>query len=296
MSKSTKIAIFAFDFNPLIPAIMKRIEFLAPVESMRGNLSGNQVLLYAENNNPAYEAPNGTQYARNYATRYVGAKRSATNLKYFAVRTKNAATLNAVTRKNMALTGAIAVIISRLMTAEPATWTAINNAFNYLKSNNLLPEGVKTFRKWVDLNLRKMLKFYEDHWSFTQASISFEVANPFNVNAESLALPRKSWVKFAQVLAFNSNVSSKSGIYFKVDGLTMFSPFKATQAPSSFTEIIAIAGADNPNMTSNLQGLDVDGSNNVTYNGVQLYTPAGVAVKASDIIAGSNYTTIAPTA
>lgn len=274
---------------------MKRIEFVAPVESMRGNLSGNQVLQYAENNNPAYEAPNGTQYARNYATRYVGAKRSATNLKYFAVRTKNAATLNAVTRKNMALTGAVASIISRLMTSQSAKWASINSAFNYLKSNNLLPEGVKTFRKWVDLNLRNMLKFYQTSWSFTQASISFTVDNPFDITVGDLALPRANWVKFAQSLAFDSDAVSKSGIYFKVDGLTMFSPFKATQAPSSFGEIIALVDAGNPNMAANLQGLAVSDAN-VTYNGVQLYTAAGVAVKSTDIVAGVNYTTIAPTA
>lgn len=296
MSKSAKIAIFAFVFNPLIPAIMKRIDFLAPVESMRGNLSGNQVLLYAENNNPAYEAPNGKQYARNYSTRYIGAKRSATNLKYFAVRTKNAATLNAVTRKNMALTGAVASIISRLMTTQSATaWTQINNAFNYLKSNNLLPEGVKTFRKWVDLNLRNMLKFNRGDWSFTQASITFVVFNPFDVDNDDagvLTLPRGNWVKFAQSLAYNFGASSKSGIYFKADGLTMFSPFKATQQPSTFADILAL---ENPNMKAQLSGLTVSGSN-VLYNSMQLYTSAGVAVQATDIVAGVNYTTIAPTA
>lgn len=274
---------------------MKRIEFVAPVESMRGNLSGNQDLQYAENNNPAYEAPNGTQYARNYATRYVGAKRSATNLKYFAVRTKNAATLNAVTRKNMALTGSVASIISRLMTTQSATWTKINNAFNYLKSNNLLPEGVKTFRKWVDLNLRNMLKFNLGDWSFTQASISFVVFNPFDVDNDDagvLTLPRGNWVKFAQSLAYNFGASSKSGIYFKVDGLTMFSPFKATQQPSSFADILAL---DNPNMKAQLSGLTISGTA-VLYNGLPLYNASGTAVAATDIVAGINYTTIAPTA
>lgn len=272
---------------------MKRIDFLAPVESMRGNLSGNQVLQYAENNNPAYEAPNGTQYARNYSTRYIGAKRSATNLKYFAVRTKNAATLNAVTRKNMALTGAVASIISRLMTTETATWASINSAFNYIKSNNLLPEGVKTFRKWVDLNLRNMLKFNQEDWSFNQASISFVVFNPFQVDYdEGITLPRALWVKFAQSLAFNASANSRSGIYFKADGLTMFSPFKATQQPSTFADIKALG---NLNMVAQLSGITIE-STNVLFNGLQLYTPAGVAVKSTDIIGGTNYTTIAPTA
>ena len=54
---------------------MKRIEFIAPVESMRGNLSGNQSLEYALNNNPAYDAPDGVQYARNYQPRLAPIKR-----------------------------------------------------------------------------------------------------------------------------------------------------------------------------------------------------------------------------
>ena len=69
---------------------MRRIEFIAPVEALRGNLSGKQRLLYAENDNPAWEAPEGKHYARNYKPRYIGAKRSATGKTYFVTRTKHA--------------------------------------------------------------------------------------------------------------------------------------------------------------------------------------------------------------
>lgn len=43
---------------------MKRIEFIAPVEAMRGNLSGKQDLLYVENDNKAYEGPVGQTQLR----------------------------------------------------------------------------------------------------------------------------------------------------------------------------------------------------------------------------------------
>ena len=55
---------------------MKRIEFISPVEAMRGNLSRTkQTLLYAENDNPAWDAPvDKRSYARNYQPIFVGAK------------------------------------------------------------------------------------------------------------------------------------------------------------------------------------------------------------------------------
>lgn len=70
---------------------MRSIEFLAPVESMRGNLSGNQVLEYPTQNNRAWDAPSGkVSFASNYNTRYIGAKRAANGLKYFAVKQRHA--------------------------------------------------------------------------------------------------------------------------------------------------------------------------------------------------------------
>lgn len=94
---------------------MRGIEFLAPVEAMRGNLSGNQVLDYPTNDNSAWDAPAGrTSYARNYQTRYVGAKRSSTGLKYFSVRTKSAVANTALTRLQQAALGASRVIYEQL--------------------------------------------------------------------------------------------------------------------------------------------------------------------------------------
>lgn len=94
---------------------MKRIEFIAPVESMRGNLSGNQVLEYAENNNPAFEAPAGVQYARNYQPRFIGAKRSATGKKYFQIKTKSATRINAGTKLKMALLGGTGAVRAAIL-------------------------------------------------------------------------------------------------------------------------------------------------------------------------------------
>lgn len=94
---------------------MKRIEFIAPVESMRGNLSGKQELVYAQNDNPAFDAPEGRQYARNYSARYIGAKRSKDLLKYFQVRRKSATFISDTTKAAMAAFGGAAALVAVIL-------------------------------------------------------------------------------------------------------------------------------------------------------------------------------------
>lgn len=86
---------------------MKRIEFIAPVEAMRGNLSGKQSkLVYNPNNNPAWGAnDNERSYALNYQPSFIGAKRS-NGLKYFQVKTKSAVTMTSAMREQCALLAA----------------------------------------------------------------------------------------------------------------------------------------------------------------------------------------------
>lgn len=80
----------------------KSIRYIAPVESMSGNLSGNQRKLYAENNNPAWDAPNGTQYAKSYKPRFVGREIARTGKVTFSVKTKTATKLDVASRRRMA--------------------------------------------------------------------------------------------------------------------------------------------------------------------------------------------------
>lgn len=84
---------------------MKRITVAYPFEDVRGKLAGNQVLEYAENNNPAFDAPTGRQYARNYKACMIACKRSATGKTYFQIKTKTATKVNAGSKLRMALLG-----------------------------------------------------------------------------------------------------------------------------------------------------------------------------------------------
>ena len=86
---------------------MKRIEFIAPVDAMRGNLSGNKTpLVYNPDNNPAWGAPDDVRsYALNYQPQFIGAKRS-NGLKFFQVKTRSAVTMSSAMREQCALLAA----------------------------------------------------------------------------------------------------------------------------------------------------------------------------------------------
>lgn len=193
---------------------MKRIEFIAPVESMRGNLSGKQELLYAENNNPAFDAPAGRQYAKNYQPRFIGAKRASDNLKYFAVKTKSATLISPATKKNMALTGGVGAIYAAILAA-PTMRARLEYAWkDYFHST-------KTFRAFLDSYLRDMLSRKA---RLIQIGRDVEgdiitVGNPWNASTTASYIPEISpevLVKFWLLLGAIDGGAAP--IYFTVDG------------------------------------------------------------------------------
>lgn len=270
---------------------MKRIEFIAPVESMRGNLSGNQSLEYADNNNPAYDAPNGVQYARNYQPRFIGAKRGSDGLKYFAVRTKTATNLKASTRRAMAIVGVTAAIRSALMSGHAADYAKMQQAFEYLKAKEQLPEGQDTFKKWFDANVKQMLVYKKATWSFTQSSISFTINNPYNLaSAQALVIKQAVWVKFADIFAFAG--AQGGGVYFSIDGSAIFAPYDEGGTLPTFNTI----SKTNPHMTTLYAPMAVSGQN-LTWNSQEVYTSTGVKVESdAKVIKDEKYTTAAPIA
>lgn len=268
---------------------MKRIVMIPPFEVLTGNLSGKQNLQYAENNNPAYEAPNGSQGARNYVARYVGAKRSDGKT-YFSVRRKNTAFLNGLTRMQMALIGSIAAIKSTIQKNDPQTWDDIKNAYVYAGQHGQIAEGV-TFTKWVDENLRLMLRYHRNSWAFNQASISFEINNPFRIdNASALVISQKIWLKFASVLAYSQD--GIGGKYFTIDGKQFFAPTNS-QSPTGLPAWgVLINNQSNPNLHALLTGIAENSSDQVTYLGAVVYNGSTAVASVSNIDAAVKYSTV----
>lgn len=199
---------------------MKRIEFLAPVESMRGSFSPKQKLLYALNNNPAFDAPVGRQYARNYQPTFIGAKRSASGLKYFACKTKSATLVTAESKLRMAITGAAGAIFADIQ-RNASTANSIYYRLQYAWKEYF--KSPKTFRAWCMVYLEDMLSRKTSSTNMgrdAQGDIVY-VHNPWYimVRPQTAYVPEisnETLVKFW--LQLGTNGTSAAPIYFTVDG------------------------------------------------------------------------------
>lgn len=241
---------------------MKRIEFIAPVEAMRGNLSGKQKLEYPTQDNAAYAAPDGKQYARNYQPRFIGAKRQSDGLKTFSVRTKSATTLTAKSRKAMAILGAAGAIYAAFVSDKTAQmYTRIRNYYD----NNINPAQL-SFRKWVMDGFIASLK---GHYAvlIVPGPLGFPMNvcnNPFEVGGTSeydVTISNEVLVKFWDQIASDP-------IVFTVGDLKAIS-----HSGDSFE---TIASSD----VYNVLGLHIDADNHVEIEdaGMLLYQEDGTTV------------------
>lgn len=206
---------------------MKRIEFVLPVESMRGNLSGEQTLVYAQNNNPAYEAPNGTQYARNYQGRYIGSKVSKSGLKYFNVKTKSATVLNDSTRLTMGTLAAVSAIRSALMKDHAQDYAQIiANLVMEVTQGILSGTGKRTVMSLFFEKVSAMLQGMQDTVTFT-GSTPVVVSNPWCAVQTSgsvvLTISQPVWVKYAPLFYNEDNI--RGGANFRINGQLLFAPY-----------------------------------------------------------------------
>lgn len=181
----------------------KRIEFIAPVEAMRGNLSGAQKLQYPTGDQGAYEGPaDSVNYARNYSPRFIGAKRAADGRKYFSVRTKSANHLTVKSKKAMALLGGCGAIYAVMVKAP-----VIKATMEQIHSNAVGLGDKRTFRKhWMDL-IRKMLESYLATYRVQVGSANITLQNPYKqgngmvvLNDETHLVPYASTIKFLSQL------------------------------------------------------------------------------------------------
>lgn len=192
---------------------MRRIEFIAPVEAMRGNLSGAQNLAYAKNDNKAFDAPEGRQYARNYDPRYIGAKIAASGKKIFSVKTKTATKINSASLLRMALLGGTGALYAAML--NNATVRANAEAYYELKKNSSEVAG-RSFRKfWFD-ELREILATKKARLSLSplqEPTLHVTVDNPWVATSEpNCPVSNETLVKFWLQLATNP-------IVFDVDGI-----------------------------------------------------------------------------
>lgn len=246
----------------------KRIEFIAPVESVRGNLSGKQDLVYPSNNNSAFDSPEGkVNYARNYRPSYIGAKRSSDGLRYFTVRTKNAVNLSASAKRIMAINGASFGLTSKVL-ADDDMVVALGTQYGQAVRTG---QFSGTFRQFVYFYFSQMISNYAPSININFIGLTNILYNPWMSDQSVDYAPTKDvLVKFWTSL-------HTGGITFKVNNLTGI----ATQDDdfAVFTD-----NADDPRNVLGLTQQNIDGSYFIKLGSFYLLAPNGDYVERDDTV------------
>lgn len=242
---------------------MRSIEFLAPVEAMRGNLSGKQSLKYPTKDNSAWQAPSGVlSYARNYATRYIGSKRAADGRKFFSVKQRSAVLNSPAQRQAQALLGASKAIADFIM--NNLTWyPQLIDMFKGYRNEGLQyqpawsPEDIKSsanasIRHYLMRNIRDLMLIPKTKQLTIQPQTGADIVvnNPWcfdNNNGTKVSNFSNLLVKFWQQMTLGSDP-----IYFNVAGLTGISLDE-----SNFNELVTLNG-NTYNYAVNILGLTTE--------------------------------------
>lgn len=147
----------------------KQLVMIAPFEALRGNVSGAQKLKYPAHNNSAWDSPNGRQYARNYAARYVAMQRASDGKLYYAVRRRAAVLVTNGTKARWATFGGTAAVYASML--QDARLISPMNALYAAQGRG------KTMRQFFTPGIQNML----DNQSPTAAwANTVKINNPWN--------------------------------------------------------------------------------------------------------------------
>ena len=182
---------------------MKRAEFAPGFAELRGNISGKQTLEYAENNNPAFEAPNGVQYARNYRPSVIISKVAKTGKFHFSIKTKSAVKVSNRSKFNMALLGGAGAVRAAILN-NPAQRAQVEALYTAAKAKGVT--DAKTLEKYIfdtayeALMIKKSAitfyvpeeatQYYRNPWVFTSSM----GAQTLSIKATIIA---KFWLQLA---------------------------------------------------------------------------------------------------
>lgn len=189
----------------------RSIRFIAPVESLSGNLSGAQDLLYPTHDNSAFESPeDAVNYARNYKPRYVGTYRRKDGSVSFQVKTRTAVHMTADMIRAMAVMGGSGAIIGAIL--RNSQYTAACNAQFVIENEQ--GAGWKSLRQFLDAKIRPELTAKSE--TIVIAPVGGIFSNPWAYKTGSgvnvLQIPNTVLVKFWEQLASNP-------LFFTVEGL-----------------------------------------------------------------------------
>lgn len=281
---------------------MKRIEFIAPVEALRGNMSGAQKLVYAENDNPAFDAPVGRQYARNYKPRYIGYRRAKDGAVYFGVKRKSATKVDVASKVTMAALGTIQDLKKTLKNEDititvgglPGTyWGFVSMAYQTgINDGEIDPQT--SLDKWIDGLLIDMLRYRQEYITLylrinpnISTKYSFAIPNPYTTpDVSTLPISQRNFIKFNPTL---TEFGSDAPVIF-INGMPVVYQGNNSETWLQMHDDVL---ENNPNYSTQLAPLATpDENSNVTWGNQKLYSSSGVLQKGNTpLIANERYTT-----
>lgn len=152
-----------------------------PFDHMSGKLGTDENLKYAENNNPAWDAPDGRQYAKNYKPVMVLNYNAATGKQTFQIKTKSATFMSPATRLGMAISGganAIIATIIALRLSETSPLATIYTHFLNMQGSGIIPQDM-TYRKYLTDVIYKGVKAKASVFTFGSPQGQVLVNNPW---------------------------------------------------------------------------------------------------------------------
>ena len=168
---------------------MKRIEYLAPIDYMSGNLSGRQDLTYTENDTQAYDIPVGHSVdANNYKPRIIGNYIAKSNRRYFMVRTRSTVNATDTYRRNLAISGGTYAVFYAIVRE--------NTIYNVCVQAWKADSPSKTLRKYMCNIIRAALAAKNATIEIGSARID----NPWLVSTPNIQVKQTIIDKFAEYL------------------------------------------------------------------------------------------------
>lgn len=206
---------------------MAKMVILAhPFERISGNVTrSKQALVYAENDNPVWEAPHSRQYARNFKPQ-MNLRYDATSGKtYFTIQTKASVDNSEIGRLRMARFGGMQAIVNGIK-KNPTLLAAIYDRYKTVKDN------YKSFDSYLAKAAAKAVKEKNATVNYTGYPVggsAVKVHNPWVEGGTGtyVTVDEEILVKFAPYLC-NLNVT--------VDGKEFWYTAEAGQQKTSLTE------------------------------------------------------------
>lgn len=198
----------------------KRFRMLAPFDSVTGNVSGAQRLGYPTKGQGAYDAPAGKNYAQNYKPRFIMNERKSDGRLYFQVKQRTAATINARSKRAMAVLGGCGAIIGAILKDKTsALYQALYEAWLVTKPFSAETGLPSSFRQWLSaftMNaLRGKLSVISILWNNNGTPAFITINNPFIEGGdgdEDITISTSAIVKFWSELADDPITFSVEGV------------------------------------------------------------------------------------